>query len=89
MITISVLDDGDGIAPDVAKRIFEPFFTTKAPGSGYGLGLAVCQRIIDESGGRIEVTSGAGMSSGPGTISTHSRGACFTVLLPCHPPEMS
>ncbi|MBW2690032.1 MAG: HAMP domain-containing histidine kinase, partial [Deltaproteobacteria bacterium] len=89
MITISVLDDGDGISPDVAKRIFEPFFTTKAPGSGYGLGLAVCQRIIDESGGRIEVTSGAGMSSGHGTISTHSRGACFTVLLPCHPPEMS
>jgi len=70
-ITISVLDGGPGIASDVAKRIFEPFFTTKAPGSGYGLGLAVCQRIIDENGGSIEVKSEVG------------RGACFTVTLAC------
>ena len=70
---ISIHDDGDGIAADVAKRIFEPFFTTKDPGRGYGLGLAVCQRIIDENGGSIEVASDAG------------RGACFTVSLPCKP----
>lgn len=76
-IVISIRDNGDGIDPDIAKRIFEPFFTTKAPGSGYGLGLAVCQRIIDESGGRIEVTSG------------NVRGACFTVTLPCSPQEIS
>ncbi len=68
-ISISILDSGDGIDPDVAKRIFEPFFTSKAPGSGYGLGLAVCQRIIDESGGRIALASDSG------------RGACFTVTL--------
>jgi signal transduction histidine kinase len=70
-ISISILDDGMGIDPNVAKQVFEPFFTTKAPGGGYGLGLAVCQRIIDESGGSIEVTSGS------------DRGACFTVTLPC------
>jgi signal transduction histidine kinase len=70
-ISISILDDGDGVDPVVVKRIFEPFFTTKAPGSGYGLGLAVCQRIIDENGGRIEV------------FSNPDRGACFTVTLPC------
>jgi signal transduction histidine kinase len=64
-----------GIDPNVAKQVFEPFFTTKAPGSGYGLGLAVCQRIVDESGGSIEVTSGS------------DRGACFTVTLPCFTEE--
>ncbi|MGK2906378.1 MAG: sensor histidine kinase [Desulfuromonadales bacterium] len=71
MIRISIRDDGCGIDPLAAKKIFEPFFTTKAPGSGYGLGLAVCQRIIDEHDGSIEVTSETG------------RGACFTVALPC------
>jgi len=71
MLSISVRDDGGGLAPDAAKKIFEPFFTTKAPGSGYGLGLAVCQRIIDENGGNIEVESDAG------------SGACFTVTLVC------
>jgi signal transduction histidine kinase len=70
-VSIAISDDGGGIDAAVAKKIFEPFFTTKAPGSGYGLGLAVCQRIIDESGGSIEVTSAVG------------RGACFTVVLPC------
>ncbi|MDT8444666.1 MAG: HAMP domain-containing sensor histidine kinase, partial [Desulfuromonadales bacterium] len=70
MVSISIRDDGRGINPETAKKIFEPFFTTKAPGSGYGLGLAVCQRIIDESGGSVEVTSVVG------------NGACFTVVLP-------
>jgi two-component system NtrC family sensor kinase len=76
-ISLSVLDDGDGIDPNVARQVFEPFFTTKAPGSGYGLGLAVCQRIIDESGGTIEVTSG------------NDQGTCFTVTLPCSSQEIS
>jgi signal transduction histidine kinase len=71
MVSLSIRDDGRGINQETAKKIFEPFFTTKAPGSGYGLGLAVCQRIVDESGGSIEVTSALG------------RGACFTVVLLC------
>ena len=70
-ISVSIRDQGQGIEQEALKRIFEPFFTTKAPGSGYGLGLAVCQRIIDESGGTITVRSS------PGT------GTCFTVSLPC------
>jgi signal transduction histidine kinase len=70
-VTVAVQDDGSGIAPDVATRIFEPFYTTKAPGSGYGLGLAVCQRIIDENGGSLKLSQGS------------ENGACFTVTLPC------
>jgi two-component system NtrC family sensor kinase len=73
-ISIAILDDGKGIDPELAQRIFEPFFTTKDPGSGYGLGLAVCQRIIDENGGSVTLTS------------SH-QGACFTVTLPCWPVE--
>jgi signal transduction histidine kinase len=76
-VSISVHDDGGGVAPDDMKKIFEPFFTTKAPGSGYGLGLAVCQRIIDESGGSIEVDSDFG------------KGTCLTVVLPCSLRETS
>ena len=70
-ISVSIRDQGQGIEQEALKRIFEPFFTTKAPGSGYGLGLAVCQRIIDESGGTITVRSNPG------------KGTCFTVSLPC------
>ncbi len=77
MISISIQDNGSGINAEVANRIFEPFFTTKAPGSGYGLGLAVCQRIIDENGGNIV------MNSDP------ERGTCFTVSLPCPSRETS
>ena len=76
-INVSVCDEGQGIEQDAMKRIFEPFFTTKAPGSGYGLGLAVCQRIIDESGGTITVRSNPG------------KGTCFTVSLPCFTERLS
>jgi two-component system NtrC family sensor kinase len=74
-ISLSIRDVGGGIAKETAQRIFEPFFTTKAPGRGYGLGLAVCQRIIDENGGRIMVESDVG------------HGSCFTVTLPRSPEK--
>ena len=70
-VKISIEDSGPGIDEDSITRIFEPFYTSKAPGSGYGLGLAVCQRIIDENGGQIKVESEPG------------QGACFIVTLPC------
>jgi len=64
-------DSGRGMAPEVVARIFDPFFTTKPAGSGTGLGLFVCQRIVaEEFRGRIDVETGPG------------RGACFIVTLP-------
>jgi signal transduction histidine kinase len=48
-------DDGPGIAQEKADRIFEPFFTTKAKGSG--LGLPICNAIITQHGGVIEVSA--------------------------------
>ena len=50
-IEISVVDCGTGIDAQTASRIFTPLFTTKE--NGMGIGLAVCQTIINAHGGRI------------------------------------
>jgi nitrogen-specific signal transduction histidine kinase len=69
-IEIHFADNGPGIETGTLDNIFIPFFTTKEKGSG--LGLAVCQRIVRDAGGEIEV------SSLPG------QGSIFTVVLPAH-----
>lgn len=69
-LLVTIADTGHGIAPELQPRIFEPFFTTKDPGKSRGLGLAVCQRLISEAGGQIEVQSLPG------------QGSCFTLRLP-------
>ena len=56
--TITVSDDGPGIAQPELERIFDPFFTTKDKGTG--LGLATCHAVIAEHAGRIEVQSELG-----------------------------
>lgn len=50
-IEVSVVDCGTGIDKQTADRIFMPFFTTKQ--TGMGIGLAVCQTIINAHGGQI------------------------------------
>lgn len=67
-VEITVRDHGPGLDPVVMKNLFVPFVTTKDRGTG--LGLAISQRIVEEMGGRIEV------SSQPGA------GSAFTVVLP-------
>jgi two-component system sensor histidine kinase PhcS len=57
---LSVRDNGPGIAPDDVDKIFDPFFTTKDVGEGMGLGLSICHRIVQESGGRISVKTEPG-----------------------------
>jgi signal transduction histidine kinase len=57
---VRVIDDGPGIAADVAPRIFDPFFTTKAIGQGTGLGLDIARRIVQRHHGAIDVSSGPG-----------------------------
>jgi nitrogen fixation/metabolism regulation signal transduction histidine kinase len=52
---VKVIDNGKGIAEDVAERIFIPFFTTKPEGSGIGLSLS--RQIIRMHKGTIGVTS--------------------------------
>jgi two-component system sensor histidine kinase DctS len=50
-IVISVIDQGHGIAPDVAERLFSPFFTTKA--EGMGMGLNICRTAAEFHGGTL------------------------------------
>jgi len=56
-IIVEISDTGSGIAPDVLPKVFDFFITTKDPGSGTGLGLAVCREIVKEHGGKIAITS--------------------------------
>jgi two-component system nitrogen regulation sensor histidine kinase NtrY len=60
MISISIKDNGEGIAPEMQSRIFMPNFTTKS--SGTGLGLAMCKGIVEQAKGKIwfETVQGRG-----------------------------
>ncbi|MDV2503852.1 MAG: PAS domain S-box protein [bacterium] len=52
-VELRVEDTGPGIAAEHMDKLFEPFFTTKDVGEGTGLGLSVCQGIIEAHGGLI------------------------------------
>jgi NtrC-family two-component system sensor histidine kinase KinB len=67
---ISVEDDGEGIPHGQQARIFEPFVQVGRRKGGAGLGLALCQEIVQLHGGRI------GVKSAPG------QGARFYMALP-------
>ncbi|HXI70650.1 MAG TPA: ATP-binding protein [Verrucomicrobiae bacterium] len=57
---LSVRDNGCGIDPKHLDKIFDPFFTTKDVGAGMGLGLFICNSIVEEYGGNISVKSEPG-----------------------------
>ena len=67
-VRIVLRDNGPGIPPEIQKALFMPFSTSKA--QGLGLGLVLCNDIVTEAGGRIEVAS------------TPERGTAFTIILP-------
>ena len=62
---IVVADNGRGVAEEDQGDIFDAFRRAPAstPQSGYGLGLAICQRLVERSGGRIGVESAPGGGS--------------------------
>ena len=60
---IILSDTGGGILEEDLSRVFDPFFTTKEAGRGTGLGLSVCQRIIQSFYGQILIESQAGNGS--------------------------
>lgn len=68
LIVIEVRDNGKGIPPGELDKIFTPFYTTKSRGSG--LGLATCQKIVNEHRGFFKVESAP------------DEGTTFSVYLP-------
>ncbi|MGB4773331.1 MAG: ATP-binding protein [Chitinophagaceae bacterium] len=69
-VTLSITDNGTGIAPQHLSKIFQPFFTTKPTGQGTGLGLSLAYDIVKSYGGEINV------------MSSVERETKFTVVLP-------
>lgn len=53
MVRVLVRDNGQGMPLESQSRLFQPYVTTKKTGTG--LGLFVCKKILDASGGRIEL----------------------------------
>lgn len=66
-LRIKVTDTGKGIPAEFRDRIFDPYFTTRNDGTG--MGLALCEKIVRQHDGTIDVKTGAG-------------GTTFSVILP-------
>jgi signal transduction histidine kinase len=72
-VSVTVSDNGSGIAPGIAARLFEPYATTKEQGTG--LGLAIAQRIAIEHDGELSYVASAPLG-----------GAAFRLVLPVEGP---
>jgi two-component system NtrC family sensor kinase len=70
-MVISISDTGVGIDKELVSKIFLPFYTAGKK-RGLGLGLPICERIVKNHGGRIEVESDLG------------KGTTFKLYLPLH-----
>lgn len=69
-VQIAVEDTGPGIPSAILPQLFEAFVTTKPRGTGTGLGLRICRRIVEEMNGTITATNLA------------DGGARFEIVLP-------
>lgn len=67
-VTITVMDNGSGIPPELQKNIFSPFYTNKAEGTG--LGLTFSRQVVEAHGGEITFDSAP------------NQGTKFTIRLP-------
>jgi two-component system, sensor histidine kinase FlrB len=73
-VSLSVSDNGPGIALDMQAKILEPFYTTRQQGTG--LGLAVVQMVANAHDGKLSLISELG------------QGACFSITIPLAQDQM-
>ncbi|MHA3770179.1 ATP-binding protein [Verrucomicrobiota bacterium sgz303538] len=62
-LRLRVIDQGEGISRENLERVQTPYFTTKNHGDetrGFGLGLAICRKIVTLHGGRLSIESQLG-----------------------------
>lgn len=69
-LILKISNDGEAPGEKVLQKAFEPFFTTKPKGTGLGLGLV--KRVVEEHGGSVVLSAGAG------------GGTTLTVTIPSH-----
>ncbi|MCK5726548.1 MAG: HAMP domain-containing histidine kinase [Thiotrichaceae bacterium] len=62
-VVMNVIDNGDGVPPDLTSRLFEPFNTTSTTGTG--LGLFMCRELSQANGSKLEY------------IKLTNKGSCF------------
>ncbi|NLA93354.1 MAG: ATP-binding cassette domain-containing protein [Spirochaetales bacterium] len=74
-VQIKIEDNGFGISESIRDEIFSPFFTTKVTRTNIGLGLSICQNIVESHKGAILY------SSVPG------KNTIFTIVLPLIPQK--
>jgi len=74
-VVLRVEDDGPGVPAELREAIFEAFVTTKPRGQGTGLGLYLCQRMLDRAGGRLLLDP------------DYTLGAAFEIRLPALTPR--
>lgn len=61
--SLTISDNGTGIAEDVINSVFEPFYTTREVGKGSGLGLSMVKGFIEQSNGTIQLDTNAGFGT--------------------------
>lgn len=62
-VTVTVTDNGCGIAPELGNRVFEPYFTTREQSGGTGIGLYMSRLIVEDGmGGELSYRSEPGMT---------------------------
>ncbi len=67
-IELLVHDNGPGMREEVRSRVFEAYFTTSTMGSGTGLGLTIVKGIVEDHGGKIDLSSSPGRGT---TVTIH------------------
>jgi signal transduction histidine kinase len=62
-VELSVVDHGEGMAPEVQAHALEPFYTTKGVGRGTGLGLSMAFGVVTAHGGTLRIASDTNLTT--------------------------